>query len=428
MNYKDIILTANMNLLKSKLRTFLTISAVFMGALTLMLTTGVGAGLQSYVEKQVNAVGAKDVLVITPRVEDANPFSGEPQEYSDKRQQRTANRLGQPPTLQDKDIEAIRKSAGIKSVEPVYSVTPEYITAGNRKFLTNISQAADGLNQPLKLGRQVDVRSDKYEVTLPSVFVDLLGFESEQSAVGQYVILTFRDAAGERFAMTGTVVGIQDKTLITGNDVVANPALARAAYAKATAGLPDFQRQRYPAAFAKFDSNIQAVDLSSLKFRLRNAGYDARTLDDQLGIIKTIIKGITTFLKIFAGIALAAASFGIVNTLLMAVQERTREIGLMKALGMSSRKIFLLFSFEATLIGLWGALVALGAANVIGYLGSKVASRSIFKDFEGLQLFSLPIRSMLPIIGLIMVIAFIAAILPAMRASELDPIEALRYE
>lgn len=82
MNYRDVIRTANSNLRKSKLRTILTVGAVFMGALTLMLTTGVGQGLKTYVDEQVSAVGAKDALIISVKTEGGGPVSNdEPKEY-----------------------------------------------------------------------------------------------------------------------------------------------------------------------------------------------------------------------------------------------------------------------------------------------------------------------------------------------------------
>ena len=133
-------------------------------------------------------------------------------------------------------------------------------------------------------------------------------------------------------------------------------------------------------------------------------------------------------LNFFAGIALLAASFGIVNTLLMAVQERTKEIGLMKAMGMSSRKVFLLFSTEAMLLGFWGSLIGSLAGVTVGLVANKVATDTFLKDLVGFELTSFPLLSIFVIMFIIMMIAFLAGTLPARRASKKDPIEALRYE
>lgn len=428
MNYRDLIQTANANLRRSKLRTFLTIAAVFMGAFTLMLTTGIGAGLKAYVADQVNAVGAKDVLFVQAAQEGGNPFKqDQPKEYNASAHQ-TTSAFGLGQLLQQSDLDKIKNTAGIKSIEPLYPAASEYITTSDKKYLATLNQSVEGLVQPLKSGRQVNFHTSNYEVTLPSQLVGPLGLGSNQAAVGRLVTIAFKDSSGKLFTLSATVVGVQEKTLINNNEVTANTVLMRDAYQKMTAGLPAYQSQAYQAAFAKFDTNLTPDQLTALKKTLLNNKYQAATLQDQLGIITSIISGITTFLNVFAAIVLAAASFGIVNTLLMAVQERTREIGLMKALGMGRGKIFLLFSLEATLIGFWGATIAVVLANVLGRIGSTIASRTILKDFDGLHLFSFPALSMVKIVLLIMVIAFLAATIPARRASRLNPIDALRYE
>lgn len=428
MKYTEIIKTANGNLRKSKLRTFLTSSAIFMGALTLMLTTGVGAGLKTYVEEQVNAAGAKDALLIFVKTANSGPVSNnDPKEYDPNKVQATRD-FTSVPTLTNADLEKIKAEKGILSIDPLYSVNPEYISAGGKKFVANIGQSVEGLKVPLKAGSLVEARSKTPQITIAPAFTAILGFNSDKDAVNKPVMLGYKDSTGRIFEVEAVITGVQEKTLIQGNAMNANLALLEQAHDKVTAGLPEAARTRYPGAVAKYDISMSNQELKDLKNKLGTMGYRAQTLEDQLGIITNVINGIIAFLNIFAAIALAAASFGIVNTLLMAVQERTREIGLMKALGLSRGRIFALFSLEAVLMGLWGSSIALVAANLLGRVGSNIAARTIFKNFEGLSLFSFPLKSMVPIILLIMLIAFLAATLPARRASRLDPIEALRYE
>ena len=427
MRIWDIILTANSNLAKSKLRTFLTISAVFIGGLTLMLTNGVGAGLKTYVDKQVDAVGAKDVLLISAKSQtNENPIANaEPTEYNPGA--RPTGQFGQA-LLTSEDLATIKSEPGIKSVVPLYNIQAEYMTTGDKKWNTTVMQTTEGVNYPVSSGRRVNVTGKEREVTIPTEYVSALGFESPEDALNKKLTFGFKNALGKQFTLDATIVGIQETSIINGSQVTSNISFAKQANDAMTQGIPEFQKDQYMIAFAKFDNSFTDQQINDLKANLSKKGFDAKTLDDQLGIITSIISAITTFLNIFAGIALVAATFGIINTLMMAVAERTKEIGLMKALGMRKLKIFALFSFEAILIGFWGALVALGVANIVGRIGSSIASETLFKDFDGLSLFSFPALPMIGIILVIVAISFVAGTLPARRASKLDPIEALRYE
>lgn len=426
MRLIDVALTANNNLRRSKLRTLLTISAVLIGALTLMLTTGVGAGLKSYVDEQVNSVGAKDILIVQVQNE-TNPIQApsEPQEFNpDSKPQGQFTQ----PLLTDADIEKIRNTKGIEEVTPVYGIQAQYITTGGKKFQANTRQTAKGVNQPLIAGRLVDIDSDRYEITIPKVFVAILGFANNEEALGKNATFGFKNASGQSFEMNASIVGIQETSIINGNQISGNVSFMRSAFEKTYQNIPNSQRNKYPIANARFDNSKDGRNIKDIQQDLGKQGFTAKTLNDILGTVTSIINAITVFLNIFAGIALIAATFGIINTLMMAVQERTREIGLMKSLGMGKLKIFMLFSFEAISIGFWGGLVALGVANIIGRIGSNIASKTLLKDFAGLELFSFPALSMIKIILVIMTIAFLAGALPAKRASKLDPIEALRYE
>lgn len=145
-------------------------------------------------------------------------------------------------------------------------------------------------------------------------------------------------------------------------------------------------------------------------------------------IASPVIDGIVLVLNAFAVIALLAASFGIVNTLLMSVQDRTREIGLMKAMGMGSGRVFTLFSVEAAFIGLLGSAIGALVAVVAGTVISAALATTLLADLPGLTLIAFDPVSIGVVIVVVMIIAFLAGTLPAARAARADPVESLRYE
>ena len=149
---------------------------------------------------------------------------------------------------------------------------------------------------------------------------------------------------------------------------------------------------------------------------------------DQIGTFQSVIDGIILVLNAFAVIALLAAGFGIINTLLMSVQERTREIGLMKAMGMSGGRIFALFSTEAVFIGFLGSAIGAGVAMLVGGIISQVLADGLLADLAGLQILTFTPGAIVTVLLLVMGIAFIAAVLPASRAARQSPIDSLRYE
>ena len=173
---------------------------------------------------------------------------------------------------------------------------------------------------------------------------------------------------------------------------------------------------------------LSAKDVLTLKKNLSDIGYQASTLADQIATINGVITTVQLVLGAFGGIAILASVFGIVNTLLMGVYERIREIGLMKALGMSKANIFFMFSVEAMLIGflggVFGALLSWGVA----YLGNQIFKSQNLFGFENVDILVIkPIYPILITLGL-MVVSFMAGVLPSRKAANMDPIEALRTE
>lgn len=430
MKLSDIFLTASSNMLRSKLRSFLTIIAIFIGALTLTLTNGMGAGISSYIDKQLGNIGAEDVLEVQAKL--TNPFDGGLQEYNPDRtvSGNSPNGPGGMAVLTEKDIEKIKSQPGVKSVEPVVLPAPDYIQGNSdKKYKLSLQPFVDGTNIDIAAGKSLNNSSKNLELIVPVTYIESLGFVSNEEAVGKQVKIAITSGLGKQQIVEATIAGVQQQTLLsTIGGAQGNQPLTTALNDIQTEGLPSSQKAQYISAFARVDKNISKEDLTTIKDGLDQKGYTAATIDDQIGVFKQVIDAIIMVLNFFAGIALLAASFGIINTLLMAVQERTKEIGLMKAMGMSSKRVFLLFSIEAILLGFWGSLLGSLAGIGIGKLANRVASNTFLKDLAGFDLTSFPLTSVLTIMFIIMTIAFIAGTLPARRASKKDPIEALRYE
>jgi putative ABC transport system permease protein len=188
-------------------------------------------------------------------------------------------------------------------------------------------------------------------------------------------------------------------------------------------GMPAEMNRSYMAT-----ADVEPDKIKDIQKQLEEIGLKAMSVEDEVGMFQVFFDAILIVFNIFGGIALVAASIGIINTLFMAVQERTREIGLDKALGMSNGKVFLSFSAEAIMLGFWGSLFGIIISFVVGQIANVVATQTFLSDFPTFKLTIFEPLTMISIALIIMLIAFLAGTLPARRASKKNPIDALRYE
>jgi putative ABC transport system permease protein len=432
MRTVDLVSTAVANTFRSKTRTILTVLAIFVGAFTLTITNGLGTGINAFIDSTVSAMGASDVLTVTKTTAAA---STGPQKYDPDAVASASQAGGRPgataevTALTDQDIADIAAITGVETVVPVTSVSIDYVQAtGGDPYVAQVGSLVAGQTPQIAAGSAPDDGSDTLQVALPSALVTPLGFADAADAVGATVTISVTDPVRTPHLVEATVSGVTEDAFGGTTSLTTNSALEKTLFALQNTGVPADQLDRYAAASATVSSTATSAQIDEVKTALTAAGYTGTTVADQLGTFESVINGIVLVLNAFAIIALLAASFGIVNTLLMSVQERTREIGLMKAMGMGSGRVFSLFSLEAIFIGFLGS--ALGAIVAIG-VGTAVSAQlaaSLFSDLPGLQLIAFDPVSILVTTVAVMGIAFLAGTLPAARAARADPVESLRYE
>src|SRR5262252_9259719 len=177
---------------------------------------------------------------------------------------------------------------------------------------------------------------------------------------------------------------------------------------------------------------IDVAQVEAIKEEIKKRGFRAWSLTNQVDEIKRVFLIVNSALALIGGISLLVASFGISNTMIMSIRERTREIGVMKAIGGSDGEIMRIFFVEASLIGLAGGALGVLGGWGIDRLADTLANRWILKQVgqtvRRIDFFSIPWYLTTGAILFAIIISLVAAIYPALRAARVDPIKALRYE
>ena len=170
-------------------------------------------------------------------------------------------------------------------------------------------------------------------------------------------------------------------------------------------------------------------DIQPVEDAVKRMGFNAFSIIDATNSVKQFFNVLDIFLLIFGSLALTVSSIGIVNTLVMAVLERRREIGIMKALGASDSDVKGLFFAEAGAMGVVGGVLGIALGWLIGQvinLGTNIYLRR--QHFSPEQIWSVPWWLVLLAIVFSILLSLLSGLYPASRAAKLDPVQALRYE
>ncbi len=457
MNRFDIIRRSIRSLLSAKARTLLTAFAIAVGAFALTLTLAASNGATNYANTIVkNNFDPSELIVSASKDLFSATDNNQPQEYN----QNVSSVLTpggdsrQIENLDDTDISALRAIPGVASVRTATTVGLQYITRDGQRQYTGSVQAYSNYKAPELLAGHIGDSLADNTVVLPEGFLSSLGFRSPGAAIGQKIRLAVQQqvdsssvinallsGGGGADALAGltqqnttvekefTIVAVNKKPSVL---IQPGAALYLTLNAHDVAMLSDLATKgsanyhKYLTAYVKVTDGTNAAKLTAVQDKIKQKGYAAQSVLDTQKTITQVISVLQGIVLVFGLIAVVASIFGVINTMYISVLQRTREIGLMKALGMHKRNINQLFLFEAGLIGflggLIGAVIAFGAGSLLNPTISRLLDIGDTRmlDFHALQLGLLII--------ILTLVAMVAGYLPARKAARLDPIEALRTE
>jgi putative ABC transport system permease protein len=455
----DVIRRSGRSLKSAKMRTILTSLAIAVGGFTLTATLAAGNGIREYTDNLISSNFDPAELIVgrDPEVSNTGQPDAQPKEY-DKSMGSLS--MGQGGNLQikqvtDKDIASLKRLPYAEDVREYVQLDTEYITRDGQKRYTTSAEPYNGAQKP-----EVEAGSlpnsggiPTGQIVLPEAYVSLLGFENANDVLGETITVGVRksigsDATSQQSLLTQLTSGSFDANSLfethefqyrvaavskrspTSMTFGALPVLlstkdTRTIYDFTTKGTPEYGKYMYVFMRVKDGTN---------EAKIQNAQKDLKAKDYYTLSIKEIQKSITQIVNVlqalvgvFGMITLLASVFGIINTQYISVLERTREIGLMKALGMRNKDVRKLFMFEAAWIGLLGGLIGSALAYGIGMAMNPWITRKLDLG-EGNSLLMFDFAQVAALIIGLVVIAMLAGYFPARKAAKLDPIEALRTE
>ena len=209
----DIARSAVRNGTRNKVRTSLTVIAIFIGAFTLTITNGIGTGINAYIDGEVSAIGGENSLTLSKTPENESDDGIREYDASVSKVESEGESPGPAESVEaisPKDIDEIAKVDGIESAEPRLSVSTDYIRHDDgTPYEFTVGSFTGGTTLQLVAGDQLDNESNDLELVVPLDYVDTLGFETAKDAIDEPVILGLTDARGKKARVEATSRGIR---------------------------------------------------------------------------------------------------------------------------------------------------------------------------------------------------------------------------
>ena len=403
MNLTDLFQETYSALLANKARSALTILGIVIGIASVIAMVSIGQGAQGAIQTSIEGLGS-NLLTILPGI--VQPGRGIV----------SAGR-GTAQTVKNEDAEALRAIPEVLYISAEHQRRLQIASqAGNNTNSTVIGATSesepvpnDSIDRGVFLSDQHNRSMSRVAVLGPTVAEDLFGSDD---ALGKTIRINKIN-----FKVIGILKPKGGAGFFNPDDVAIVPLttmqkiLAGVDYLS-TIAVTVSDKEKMPAV------QERATELLLEKHRVAEPDFSIISQADILGALTQVTQTFTIFLASIAGISLLVGGIGIMNMMLTTVTERTREIGLRKAIGAKNRDISLQFLAEAVMLTFLGGVIGVA----LGWVVAVVVSQ-----FAGIAT-SVSIQAFLLAFGVSAAIGIVFGYYPARRAASLNPIEALRYE
>lgn len=404
MDYKELFKTALQALRSNLLRTSLTMIGIIIGITSVILIVSIGQGGVSFITKELSSFGT-DYFQINPGT---NSF--------------TSSFAGTN-TLTLEDVEAIKEDTSLTNVKEVapIAVFTSTVTANEEEESVTVSGVTHEMLEILKpeiiygdfLTEETDLSSERV-VVLGSETAETF-FGEDTDPVGETVRINntpFRviGVAKSESALAG---GILNKSVYVPINIVFNEFIGADTIQEIDVSVHDENQINQTIedveALLRDRHNIEEGEEDD--FQIASA-------QDILSTVQTITSLLTTMIAAISGISLVVGGVGVMNIMLVSVTERTKEIGLLKAIGAKEKDILMQFLIESILMTLSGGIVGI----ILGVGGAFLVANAFNIPFV------VSIPAILIAVGVSAGVGIAFGYYPARKASRMQPIEALRYE
>jgi len=410
MRISSVLFIGYRNMFANRMRSILTIGGVAIGIGVITLLISLGFGVQEMVIHEVTKNNPSDIIDIT-------------------------NKSLESFVLLDKNtLERIRGIDGIEQVEIRSSIggklfqgdsqTDVVINAVSRHYL---DLARSDVSQTLR----EKIFTEPEGILITPKLANLLGFENPSESIGktiEYSAVVTDDILADVEDVPEETPKNEHENMVTIVGIINDQTKDDAVYAYISI---EEIRERYGGVTGQFakarvknESSIESVRL-----QIEQTAFVTESVIDTIADINSFFLIVRSILIVFGVIIMSISAMGMLNTLSISLLQRTKEVGILKALGTKRTDIFKIFIFEAFLISFLGGIIGLvfgyGAARGVNYLMNIFAIRY---GVVASSFVEVPTAFVISIVIFIFFLGLITGIFPAMRASKIHALEALRYE